>query len=45
VQSRQTVQILSDKLRPRVRGRDTVAGGRIPLEGVERYLAERLIGC
>ena len=28
-----------------VRARDTMAQERIPLEGVERYLAERLIGC
>ncbi|MBW3070062.1 MULTISPECIES: glycine--tRNA ligase [unclassified Actinomyces] len=28
-----------------VRERDTMAQERIPLEGVERYLAERLIGC
>ena len=28
-----------------VRDRDTMAQDRIPLEGVERYLAERLIGC
>ena len=28
-----------------VRERDTMTQERIPLEGVERYLAERLIGC
>ena len=28
-----------------VRDRDTMAQDRIPLDGVERYLAERLIGC
>ncbi|MBE6482366.1 MAG: glycine--tRNA ligase [Actinomyces ruminicola] len=28
-----------------VRERDTMAQERIPLEGVERYLAERLVGC
>ena len=28
-----------------VRDRDTMSQERIPLEGVERYLAERLIGC
>ncbi len=28
-----------------VRERDTMAQERIPLEGAERYLAERLIGC
>lgn len=28
-----------------VRDRDTMAQERIPLEGVEKYLAERLIGC
>ena len=28
-----------------VRERDTMTQERIPLEGVERYLAERLVGC
>ncbi len=28
-----------------VRERDTMAQERIPIEGVERYLAERLVGC
>ena len=28
-----------------VRDRDTMSQERIPLEGVERYLAQRLIGC
>ena len=28
-----------------VRDRDTMTQDRVPLDGVERYLAERLIGC